>query len=143
MKKAEEHHSPIIEALMAEITPQQRKRTETRMLLAAKIADAMRAKGWKKKDLAAAMNVRPSLVTKWLSGNNNFTADLLSDIGLLLGVRLLAVEDEKKVDPQTLCFVVHVTTQQTIEPGTTHIPSSPFTQPAAVTSSWAGQTALA
>jgi transcriptional regulator with XRE-family HTH domain len=103
--KAKEHRSEAIARILAQITPQQKKRIETRMLLAAKIADAMRTKGWKNKDLARQMNVSPSLVTKWLSGTNNFTSDVLSDLSDVLNIQLFDVDRPRLVEPQVAVFV--------------------------------------
>ena len=65
------------------------KRTETRMLLAQKIDMGMKAKGWNKTRFAKEMGQKPSVITRWLSGTNNFTSDTLSDIEDVLGIRLL------------------------------------------------------
>lgn len=65
------------------------------MLLAAKIDDAMKAKGWKKKDLMLAMGKRnQSEITRWLSGTHNFTSDLLSDLGMVLNTNLFNLKSE-------------------------------------------------
>ena len=84
-----------IDLLLSEITPKEQARTTTRMLLAAKIADAMAAKGWKKKDLMHALGKKnQSEITRWLSGTHNFTSDLLSDLQDVLGIKLLNTGDE-------------------------------------------------
>ena len=63
------------------------------MRLAAKIYAGLKARGWKSLDLARALNVKsPSLVSKWLSGTHNFTADTLIDIQRVLNIQLLDVE---------------------------------------------------
>ena len=93
--KAEKYNKDILGEVLAEITPQEQKRTDNRMLLAAKIKDGMNAKGWKNKHLAEALNQQPSVITKWLSGTHNFTSDTLSDIEDVLGIKLLAVQEEK------------------------------------------------
>ena len=93
--KAEKYNKDILGEVLAEITPQEQKRTDNRMLLAAKIKDGMNAKGWKNKHLAEALNQQPSVITKWLSGTHNFTSDTLSDIEDVLGIKLLAVQEKK------------------------------------------------
>ena len=50
------------------------------MLIAARIDDALKAKNWTQKQLAEAMNKRPSEVTKWLSGTHNFTLETIAFI---------------------------------------------------------------
>lgn len=94
-KNTEKYGRNILEDILNEITPQEQKRTDNRMLLAAKIKDGMDAKGWKNKHLAKALNQQPSVITKWLSGTHNFTSDTLSDIEDVLEIKLLAVEEEK------------------------------------------------
>jgi transcriptional regulator with XRE-family HTH domain len=80
----------IISEILGSISPNEAKKIENKMLLAAKIDDAMKAKGWKKKDLMKAMGKKnPSEVTRWLSGTHNFTVDLLTEIGLALDTDFL------------------------------------------------------
>ncbi len=94
--RAEKHTSPLLNKLMAERDPDETVRTRTRMLLAAKIDDALKAKGWKKKDLVVALGKKPSVITKWLSGTHNFTSDTLTDIGRVLNINLLNTEERPK-----------------------------------------------
>lgn len=93
-KKVNKHNTGILNDVFSAITPQEQKRTDNRMLLAAKIKDGMNAKVWKNKHLAAALKQQPSVITKWLSGTHNFTSDTLSDIEEVLGINLLAVEED-------------------------------------------------
>ena len=59
------------------------------MLLAAKIADAMKAKGLTQKQMAEQMGKTESEISEWLSGSRNFTVDTLTDIEIFLEIRLL------------------------------------------------------
>lgn len=96
MKKAQTYNSELIDDLLNEITPREQKRTENRMRLAAKIADGLKAKGWSKQRFAEELGYKSSsIVTKWLSGTNNFTSDVLSDIQDVLEIKLLALEDKR------------------------------------------------
>jgi len=96
-KKADQYTSDILSEIFAEITPREQKRTDNRMLLAAKIKDGMNAKGWRNKQLAEALEQNPSVITKWLSGTHNFTSDTLSDIEEVLGISLLNVQAKKEI----------------------------------------------
>lgn len=97
MKRAEEYNSEIIDSLLDSISPKEEKRIRNRMLLAAKIDDAMKVKGWKPKDLLKALGMKhPSVITKWLSGTHNFTADTLTDIGTVLGINLLDLDEKQE-----------------------------------------------
>lgn len=85
----------LIEDLLNSITPEESLRIESRMLMAAKIDDAIKAKGWKKRDLMEALGKKnQSEITKWLSGTQNFTIDILTDLGRVLNVNFLNLEKE-------------------------------------------------
>lgn len=56
-----------------------------RRRVAEEISDALKKTGMSRKEFAIAMNRQPSEVTKWLSGNHNFTCDLLEEISQALG----------------------------------------------------------
>jgi ribosome-binding protein aMBF1 (putative translation factor) len=92
MAKARDYSSEQLRRVQARRDPAQTARTHTRMQLAAKISDAMRASKVSKSQLAAQLDQQPSVVTKWLSGTHNFTVDTLTDIGRVLGINLFSVE---------------------------------------------------
>lgn len=84
----------ILGRLLQEIDETDLLRTEQLMRLATRIADAARYKGYyKNKDLAKALQVSPSLVSKWLSGDHNFTAMTLFHIADKLRVELINIDD--------------------------------------------------
>jgi hypothetical protein len=86
----------LIEQLLNNISPEESQRIENRMLLAAKIDDALKAKGWKKKDLVEAIGKKnQSEATKWLSGTHNFTSDLLTDLGRVLNTNFFNLDNEQ------------------------------------------------
>lgn len=95
---ARTHHSAVLEDFLSLGSPEELARTETRMLLAVKIQDAMTAKGIGKKQFAEMMGQSPSVITKWLSGGQNFTVDTLTDIERVLGLRLLALEEKPALE---------------------------------------------
>jgi transcriptional regulator with XRE-family HTH domain len=57
-----------------------------------KIKVAIACKGWNSKQLAFVMGVSPSTVTRWLSGNHNFTVDTLCLIQKALDITLINTE---------------------------------------------------
>ena len=67
-------------------------RADKKRLLAKAIEAAIFYCGLKKQDFAKLMNVQPSIVTRWLSGNHNFTLETLLSIEYVLGIRLVDVE---------------------------------------------------
>ena len=68
------------------------------MLIASRIGHLMMQKGIKKIELAKKLNKRPSEITKWLSGTQNITMDILTLISFELGVAIssLFVKEEKQ-----------------------------------------------
>jgi ribosome-binding protein aMBF1 (putative translation factor) len=97
-KQARVYDSPLIRSLLAEITPEEHERTVKQMMMAARIEDGMIAKGWSKGEFAKKMGKTASTVSLWLSGSNNFTLDILTDIQRVLGIQLLCVEEIKPVE---------------------------------------------
>ena len=91
--KAENYTSQAIDDIFKEISPAELKRTEQKMMLAAKIDDAINSKGWKKSEFAKKIGKSPSEISKWLSGTHNFTADTLRDIGEVLGINFINIEE--------------------------------------------------
>ena len=55
-----------------------------RMRAAVQIAEAMEKRGISKKQLAEMMGRSPSEITKWLSGDQNFTMDTLAELSYYL-----------------------------------------------------------
>lgn len=88
--KTEEYNSSLIDEIFESISPKEEKRIKSKMLLAAKIEDAMKAKGWNKTKLLNATGQKnASVATKWFSGTHNFTHDTLFDIQEALEINLL------------------------------------------------------
>jgi len=88
--KAEEYNSSIIDEIFESISPKEEKRIKSKMILAAKIEDAMKSKGWNRTKLLKATGQKnASVATKWFSGTHNFTHDTLFNIQEALGIDLL------------------------------------------------------
>ena len=97
----------VIDELLGTITPVEQAKTDAKMLLAAKIADAMKAKGWKNKDLLQEMGKKnPSEITKWLSGTHNFTVETLVELENVLNAKLLNLNEPKEVTVARYHFLV-------------------------------------
>lgn len=61
---------------------------------AQEISDALKASGLSRKEFAGKMGRMPSEVTKWLSGDHNFTSNLLAEISHVLGKPISGVAEE-------------------------------------------------
>ena len=95
--KARKYNSSKLQELLDEVTPLEMEQTKVKMQLAARIEDFMRAKGWNKSQFAEKVGKNPSEITKWFSGTQNFTTDVLTEIASALGVELTALFGRKQV----------------------------------------------
>ena len=80
----------VLGRMITEVDPVKLAKTRNRMVVAAKIADAMKAKNLNQKQFAKLMGRTESEISDWLSGDRNFTIDTLFDIGQALGVSFLS-----------------------------------------------------
>lgn len=95
--KARKYNSSKLQELLDEVSPLEMEQTKVKMQLAARIEDFMRAKGWNKSQFAEKVGKNPSEITKWFSGTQNFTTDVLTEIASALGVELPALFGKKQV----------------------------------------------
>ena len=96
--------SNLIQSLLSKADPMETRRTKNRMLIAARIQDAMLLKGITKKQLAEKLKKSPSIVTRYLSGTQNLTIDTLSDLEYILGVDFMQTETEEKEKPTEIKY---------------------------------------
>ena len=80
--------------IMVSTEPINVRRIETRVLVAKMLHDYLSIRGITQQELASKMGKLPSEVSKWLSGNHNFTIDTLSDIGYYLDTDFLIRRNE-------------------------------------------------
>jgi ribosome-binding protein aMBF1 (putative translation factor) len=101
MGRAKKYKSVIIDSIKEQISETELKKTESKMLLALKIKEAMAKKGMSNSDLAEVLVKNNSQITKWLSGTHNFTHDTLIEIGRILNISLINnKEKENLANPQ-------------------------------------------
>lgn len=67
------------------------KETELSFQISDRIYELMRQRGLSKKQFADALGKRPCEVTKWLSGQHNFTIATLSMLSSFFGQPVIAV----------------------------------------------------
>ena len=85
-KKAVKHNSPIINELLAEITPTEKMQVRTKMELSARLDDLIKDTGLGKREFALRLRKNPSEISKWLSGTHNFTIDTLVEVAGALNI---------------------------------------------------------
>lgn len=90
------YNSNIIDEMFNEIPNEDFEKTNKKMKLAIKIADAIKNNGWKKSEFAKIAKQQPSVISKWLSGTHNFTTDTLIDLENILNIKLLHVDQKSE-----------------------------------------------
>ncbi len=95
--KARKHNSSKLQELLDEVTPLEMEQTKVKMQLAARIENFVRDKGWNNMQFAEKLGKNPSEITKWFSGTQNFTTDVLTEIAFTLGVELTTLFGKKEV----------------------------------------------
>ena len=78
-------------------TPSGLTRQEKRMLLAKKLKQKLLENNMNGVRFANKIGKQPSEISKWLSGNHNFTLDTLLDIEESLNITLIDVDDPSRV----------------------------------------------
>lgn len=91
MKVKAKEATGVLGQLLANINEKELAKTRKRMMLAAKIEEAMKRCGYNQTQFAHLMKKSPTVISEWLSGDRNFTTDTLIDIENALGIRLLDI----------------------------------------------------
>lgn len=113
--------SGVLGRMLANMDELSLAKTRNRMMVAAKIADAMRSSGMNQKQLAQKMGKTESEVSEWLSGDRNFTLDTLTEIERTLDVSLLDTNNPRyayseKVDkPATIISLFFIQTKEYVK----------------------------
>ncbi len=89
MKVTKKQATGVLGTLLANIDEKQQARTRTKMIVAARIEDALIERNMNQKEFARQMGRSESEISSWLSGERNFTLDTLTDISIVLRTNLL------------------------------------------------------
>lgn len=80
------------EQMMASVPPSIQQEVDLEIALSNRINDLMTKRGLSKLEFAQALGKRPSEVTKWLSGQHNFTIRTISLLSAFFGESLICVQ---------------------------------------------------
>ena len=80
-----------LDEMLGPIPDSLQKETELSFQISDRIYELMRERGLSKKQFADALGKRPCEVTKWLSGQHNFTIATLSMLSSFFGQPVIAV----------------------------------------------------
>ena len=77
--------------LLSDISPEERAESRLSFLISNRLDFLMKEKGLSKKQLADALGKRPSEITRWLSGEHNFTISTLAMLSSFFGQSIITV----------------------------------------------------
>lgn len=80
-----------LEEIFNEIPRAKREETRLSFAISNRIDALMKEKGLNRKQLAEAVGKRPNEVTRWLSGEHNFTISTLSMLSTFFGHPIISV----------------------------------------------------
>lgn len=80
-----------LQELFNEIPREKREETRLSFAISNRLDDLMREKGLNRKQLALALGKRPNEVTRWLSGEHNFTIATLAMLSTFFGKPIVTV----------------------------------------------------
>ena len=77
--------------LLNDISPEERAEARLSFQISNRLDFLMKEKGLSKKQLADAIGKRPSEITRWLSGEHNFTISTLAMLSTFFGQPIIIV----------------------------------------------------
>lgn len=81
----------LLPRIFADIPAEERESARLTFAISDRIYNLMQERGLSKKQFANALGKRPSEVTKWLSGQHNFTISTLAMISAFFGKSIINV----------------------------------------------------
>ena len=78
--------------LLSDISPEERAEARLSFQISNRLDFLMKEKGLSKKQFADAIGKRPSEITRWLSGEHNFTISTLSMLSSFFGQPIISVK---------------------------------------------------
>jgi DNA-binding Xre family transcriptional regulator len=91
------HYSdPLFDELYSKIPEDSRRMSSYSFAIAARIDEILARKGWNKTDFANAMGKTNAEISKWMSGQHNFTIATIAKIEVALGEDILSVKHYRK-----------------------------------------------
>lgn len=87
MKTAFEEYKSIVASIPSEVNAE----VDMEMAVSDRIYNLMKAKGLSKAEFARAVGKRPCEITKWLSGQHNFTLRTIALLSTFFGEPLITI----------------------------------------------------
>ena len=83
--------NPLFKEMVDKIPADSRRESELSYAIARRINEIMLRKGWSQADLSKAVGRPPAVVSRWMSGTQNFTLRTIALLEIALGERILSV----------------------------------------------------
>lgn len=80
-----------LQEIFNEIPVEKREETRLSFAISNRLAALMQERGLNKKQLAEALGKRPNEITRWLSGEHNFTISTLAMLSTFFGKSIIKV----------------------------------------------------
>lgn len=80
-----------LQEIFNEIPVEKREETRLSFAISNRIAALMQERGLNKKQLAEALGKRPNEITRWLSGEHNFTISTLAMLSTFFGKSIINI----------------------------------------------------
>ena len=80
-----------LQEIFNEIPIEKREETRLSFAISNRLADLMQERGLNKKQFAEALGKRPNEITRWLSGEHNFTISTLAMLSTFFGKSIINV----------------------------------------------------
>ena len=87
-----------LQEIFNEIPVEKREETRLSFAISNRIAALMQERGLNKKQLAEALGKRPNEITRWLSGEHNFTISTLAMLSTFFGKSIINVGLNHKIN---------------------------------------------
>lgn len=87
---------PMFDELYSRIPEESRRMSSHSFAITAHINEILERKGWSKTDFAVAMGKKNAEISKWMSGQHNFTIATIAKIESVLGEDIIAVKKYRK-----------------------------------------------
>lgn len=90
------YSDPLFEEAYSKIPEESRRMSGHSFAIAAHIGEILERKGWSKTDFATAMGKKNAEISKWMSGQHNFTIATIAKIEAVLGEDIISVKKYRK-----------------------------------------------
>lgn len=90
------YSDPIFDELYAKVPEDSKRMSSYSFAIAARIDEILARKGWNKTDFANAMGKTNAEISKWMSGQHNFTISTIAKIEAALEEDIISIKKYRK-----------------------------------------------